>query len=363
MRWYVLRTLLKKEVRRHLANKGGLVLIALLIVAGLLLSITGKGNALPGQTGFSPGVRAVYVDFAEDGPFVRHLRMNVPEDLDSYVSFRSFAEVPKDAGGLMVYPMNTAAIQLRPHGNVWFWYPGEDRAVVAPFEMWFWKESARFAETQRAAAQSAGSLAAPPLEASYSSLHSGMDARSGLATSLVLFGLFFVCVYLLPSLACEERERGVLLAQALSPASTAELLAARFLFYPVVGMTLAAVLAGTYAPAALLRPFFWLSLLVCVVGSMGVGLTIASIAKTQRGASMGAMAYLLAVSLLLYICQQNHIFGLPYLAIEYHGPRVIHAALTNSVRWYHWGNLAGAAVLAVVWTCAAAFLFRRRGWQ
>jgi hypothetical protein len=38
------------------------------------------------------------------------------------------------------------------------------------------------------------------------------------------------------SLTCEERERGILLAQALSPASAREILAAKFLFYPVFAL-------------------------------------------------------------------------------------------------------------------------------
>src|SRR5262249_1258154 len=167
----------------------------------------------------------------------------------------------------------------------------------------------------------------PAWERRDSELRGGLDPRSGLATSLVVFGLFFVCVYLLPSLTCEERERGVLLAQALSPASTTELLAARFLFYPAIGLLLAAPLASTYDPPVLLRPFVWMALVVCVMGSMGIGLTIASLARSQRAASMGAMSYMMAVALLLFICQQNGIPGLPYLAIEYHGPRMLHAAL------------------------------------
>ena len=36
------------------------------------------------------------------------------------------------------------------------------------------------------------------------------------ATGLVIFALYFTCVYLLPTLNCEERERGVLLAQAVT---------------------------------------------------------------------------------------------------------------------------------------------------
>ena len=226
-------------------------------------------------------------------------------------------------------------------GKVWVWHPGADPSSMAPFEIWFWQETYRFTQAHRAAETGGTTLdvAAGELEMERSSLAGGMDPRSGLATSLVLFGLFFVCVYLLPSLTCEERERGVLLAQALSPASTQELLAAKFLFYPVIGLALAALLAGTYEPRALLRPFFWLSLVVGVTGSMGIGLTIASLARTQRAASMGAMCYMMAVALILFICQQNAIPGLPYLALEYHCPRIIHAALTDSVLWYHWISL------------------------
>ena len=128
-------------------------------------------------------------------------------------------------------------------------------------------------------------------------------------------------------------------------------------------MALAAVLAGTYEPRALARPFFWLGLAVSVGGAMGVGLTIASVARTQRSASLGAMCYLLAVALVLYICQQNGIPGLPHLALEYHCPRVLHAGLTGSVDGYHWLHLAGAAALAAAWAVVAGVVFRRFGWQ
>src|SRR4029077_5007722 len=86
------------------------------------------------------------------------------------------------------------------------------------------------------------------------------DERSKGAAGLVMFPLFLFCAYLLPAFTCEEHERGILLAQALSPASPQEILAAKFLFYPGLGMSLAAVLAGIYRPAVLAMPFFWLSL-------------------------------------------------------------------------------------------------------
>jgi hypothetical protein len=369
MRWSILRTLLVKEAYRHLANRGGLALILLLIVAAMLLSFFGK-NRGGSQGGLIPGVQRCYVDYAEETALVSHLRAHVPDDLASLIRFRPMSQVPTDGSGTLLYPSNSGAIQLRPatrpgsSGTVWFWHPGSDRGALAPFETWFWRETLRFVQSQRAvSSDGAPSVLSAPLEDAGFSLKGGLDPKSGLATALVLFGLFFVCVYLLPSLTCEERERGVLLAQALSPASTWELLGARFLFYPVIGVGLAALLAGTYEPIVLGRPFFWLTLLVCVSGSMGIGLTIASLARTQRAASMGAMCYLMAVSLVLFICQQNAIPFLPYLALEYHGPRLVHAALTGHIMWYHWANLAAATILAIGWVVTAGLLFRKRGWQ
>ncbi len=361
MRWYILRTLLYKEVLRHAANRGGIVLVLLLVVAAMLLSFFSPTDAVAGGPG--GGVQRCYVDFWYATPLVQYLRTHIPQDLVGRVRFRPLSRAPVDKAGTILYEQGAGAIQIRPgpdNGHViWFWHPG-DPAALAPFEVWFWEAAYRHAREQGGSRFTA---VVPPLLAQYAALKGGLDPRSGLATALVLFGLFFVCVYLLPSLTCEEHERGVLLAQALSPAAPREILAAKFLFYPVLGLALAAALAGTYRPAVLMRPFFWMALTATVAGSMGIGLTIASLARTQRAASMGAMCYMLVVTLILFICQQNQIPGLPFLALEYHGPRMLHAALTDAVLPYHWVHLAATAVLAVVWAILATILFRRRGWQ
>jgi hypothetical protein len=330
-------------------------------VAALLLSAFGGAGP---AAGLLPGVRLCYVDYWEGGPLVEHLRANVPPELASRVRFRPAAEVPTDLGGTLLYAANAAAIQLRPGDapgsyRVWFWHPGEDGTALAPFEAWFWKESLRFNQARPGAPPELVSAG----EAQRSGLTGAADRRTGVATALVLFGLFLVCVYLLPSLTCEERERGTLLAQALSPAAPREIVAAKLLFYPAVGLALAAALAGACRPAALAHPFFWLAALAAAAGAAGIGLTIASVARTQRAAGLLALGYTLAVALFLLACQRYAVPGLPWLALEYHTPRLLHAALTGTDLSSHTGHLVAATGLSCAWVGAAAFLFRRCGWQ
>src|SRR5262245_34888857 len=112
MRWSVLRPLLHKEILRHLANRGGLGLVLLLLVASLLLSLF-RGNQ-PDQASLAPSVRLCYVDYAELSPLVAHLRKNVPAELTDNIQFRPFRRVLTDSTGKMLYPTGTGAIQLRP---------------------------------------------------------------------------------------------------------------------------------------------------------------------------------------------------------------------------------------------------------
>ncbi|MCI0704620.1 MAG: ABC transporter permease, partial [Planctomycetia bacterium] len=190
-----------------------------------------------------------------------------------------------------------------------------------------------------------------------------LDFRAAIATGMVVFALYFACVYLLPTLNCEERERGVLLAQALTPASPTEILVAKFMFYPAFGLGLAATLAAIYKPDILSSLFFWLALFAVGGGFLGIGMTIAAWAKTQRAAFLGGMCYLHSVSMVLLVCAVNNIPYLSYLAVEYHGPRILHAALSGTVQLTHWRQLLAALALAAVWLFAAGRIFKRRGWQ
>lgn len=413
MRWYIIRTLLLKEVHRQVADRGGIFLAIVLVVAALVLSIFGKNGPKIGY--LFTEVKLWHVDYWESSTLIAHLKNNRPSDVK--VNFRSVPNhnMPVDDVGNVVYPESTVAVQVRPLDQdhqgrprylIQFWYHGDDSRVVVPLADWFWKETLEHfqdtplriatAEDQMVYPQGSARIQVAPVqpektdkigrpyyqllfwrpvtegvapapgvefEEERSALQGGIDAGTMVATVLMMFALFLFCVYLLPSFTCEERERGVLLAQVLSPATTDEILAAKFLFYPVLGMGLAVLQAGLYSPIALLRPFFWLVLFTFALGYLSVGLTIASLARTQRKASMGALCYLLIVTLALFITEQ---FGLPsvrFVALEYSFPRLASAAMQGSIFWFHWLNLAGAFVLTCLWTLLASRLFQRRGWQ
>src|SRR5260370_35865552 len=132
MRWSILRTLLYKEWLRLLANRGGVALLLLLVVAALLLSFFGNRDGSTANV--SIGIQHCYVDYAQDGPLVRHLQNNVPPELKGQMTIRPLAQSVIDGKGMIGYPQATGAIQLRPHPDdpdgpgflVWFWHPGED---------------------------------------------------------------------------------------------------------------------------------------------------------------------------------------------------------------------------------------------
>jgi hypothetical protein len=333
----------------------------------------------------------------------------VPVNLQTRVLFRP--RFSQNVDGLVTYEPGCGAIQIRsyidpqsgrPGVKFWIWHPAGDPTAMAPYEAWFWKAarqvmqleaeaklgtrlpefapesddlwavraSFRQLEEQAEAARAKkigsarGPSPVPLISIDRDALAAKpLDFRSAIATGMVVFALYFACVYLLPTLNCEERERGVLLAQALSPASPLEILTAKFLFYPVMGITLAAILAGIYRPAVLTTPFFWLALLAVSAAFLGIGMTVAAIARTQRAAFLGSMCYLLSVSLFLFICSTNAIPYLPYAAVEFHGPRILHAAVEGSVETVHWKHLLAEFCLAGCWLTAAGWLFRRRGWQ
>jgi hypothetical protein len=286
MRWRILRTLLHKEALRHATNRGGLALAGLLVTASLLLAALNPAADQDRTGTLIGGIHHCRIWYDEEDEWVADLESHVPIGLRGTVVFSPiYPHIGLDQH--LKYETGTGGIELRaapagdgvPHYRIYVRYPDGDRAGMAVYENWFWKESYRFFQ-ERAAGElrakgvdpttvlpppppdddlwaqrqvyrdlieryasmsngSSGRDAVPVLDLRERAVVGGsLDLRAAIATALVMFSLCFTCVYLMPSLTCEERERGLLLAQALSPATSAEILAAKFLFYPAFGILL-----------------------------------------------------------------------------------------------------------------------------
>jgi hypothetical protein len=402
MRVKILWSLFRKEVRRHMANRGGLALAALLIVAAVLLSVFNPTQVQDGASGgdLVGGVHHCYLEYDEETPLITALIASIPPSLKANIVPRKLpvAQIRTTLG----YSPGTGAIRVyrltSTEETNWLfdvWHPPGEPLAMAVYEQWFfraaltilrqqlestsreplplqapstreddlWAVEQAFTQLQ-AAAQKQALTDVPRVEISRRGLGAKpLDLRSAVAAAMVVFALYFTCCYLLPTMNCEERERGVLLAQALSPASPLEIVLAKFFFYPIAGMLLGGILAGIYSPTVLSTLFFWLVMLAMACGFLGIGMTISTLAKTQRSAFMGSMCYLFAVSLVLLICTQNRIPVLPWLFMESHGPVILHAALSLQVDGGHWIKLLVTFFLAGGWMLLAARLFRTRGWQ
>jgi len=70
---------------------------------------------------------------------------------------------------------------------------------------------------------------------------------------------------------------------------------------------------------------------------------------------------MLVVSLLMTSFQQLGLDAFANLFLEYHGPKMLHAVLSEES--YSLAHLAACAVLATGWLATATVVFRRFGWQ
>src|SRR5260221_13122196 len=108
MRPYILKALVGKEVRRHLANRGGIALALLLVAAAVLLSVFNPGGTDESGVAMVGGVHHCYVEYAEETPFVKTLMKTVPVNLQSRALFRQ--RFTQNIDGLVTYEHGSGAI-------------------------------------------------------------------------------------------------------------------------------------------------------------------------------------------------------------------------------------------------------------
>jgi hypothetical protein len=182
---------------------------------------------------------------------------------------------------------------------------------------------------------------------------------------LLLFGVqLFCCVHLLISFTSQERERGTLLAIALTPATLSEILLSKCLFHGGLAVTMSTLIVAILYPRALGHPLLWTTMLASTAGFLSVGILIASLARTQATAALLTLCYLLSVALVAHLSKGFAAFAvIRERMFEHNSFLLVHAALQGNSSPAVWQRLVGLAVVVLGWILVASKVFNRRGWR
>ena len=365
----VIAALATKEARRYWHNRPALVLAALLV---LVASLIAMARGLADET---PMAYVLYWD--ADDPFLKHLKQNVPPELD--VVFGYSLDF-RNAQGIISYPYTSrsfVSLQLRP-GNlaltrtIWGpdWVP-EDRAnprygllishgpgklaTTVAFRAWVVREFGHFHSSVPFMLEKTVEFrtgGGPPV----------VEATERILTGLVLGAVYLICFHLHIILASEERERRTTLALALTPATVWDILAAKMLFYVPTALALVAVVLVLNAPGALFMPTVWLGIAAGCVGFVSVGLTLTSVTRTQSAAGLTALGYFMFVGISMYLATIIPVFSaLTAVMVDYHLVQIVLRGVDGSTP--RLTNLVPLFMLSAAWSWVGVRLFVRQGWK
>lgn len=363
IRFEMLRTLVWKEWLRMCKNVPAIMLLGLLVALALLIATSRpRGRAGP------PPCLLVYW---QDGPWIEYLRSAIPRDLPiRVVSQSELRRVDND----IRYPRGTHAIELRPTrkggapAEIWYRHAGSDPNVLWPHTRWFWSATLQhfgnvpeFLEGTRRIGSRQVAVGIDSLE---SVTVSELLQTETMGTLLLFFILFFTCCHMLVSTTSQERERGTLLAIALSPATLVEMLAAKVLFHLSLGLSLSTITVAVLRASTLLEPLFWLSMFFGAFGFISIGICVSALARTQATAGLITLSYMLGVGLVFYLSQEFSAFVvLQRSLLESYFFPLLFVTLKYRIGFVIPGDLAWLAGLSTVWLVAAAWLFQTRGWR
>lgn len=376
----MIRILVGREFRRLLRNPSALMLLGLLSAVALLMATSRPVS--PGDDPADGNQHAattvdVWLIYPERSAWLDHLEANLPASPTIRLIHRDRVpfgngdwKLPKhDAFVEVIYGEKlTADSSVVPkkimlNGR----YPGHRSDALDPFWHWFWPTLAeyhapglRFEQTTQPLESRTDDTASSLKDASIAEL----VTNELIATILLLIVMFFACCHLLVSFTAQDRERGSLAALVLSPASTSEILLARFTFHLLISLFGCAAIVAILKPLALTQPVLWMVILLASLGLMCVGTCIATLARTQASAALLALCYMLGGTVVFYLSTKFTAFALiRQLAFESYTFPILFATMNRPVSIFQATGLIPMLLLVLIWLGIARSCFNRFGWR
>lgn len=362
----LLRVLLAKERLRLRKQPLALLMLGLLAAISILISMGGPQlQAMSGRA----ATPTCWIVYDSNNGWIDHLKRHLPQQPS--IKIVAASAMPR-RGGEFAYPSGDGAIELLlrtpQHPRMIIRYPGLQPSILWPHTQWFWGQTVAFIGETPAFDQVFVPMGRTSPQTAADVMR--QTALSDLMTiemvgGLLLFGVqLFSCVHLLISFTSQERERGTLLALALTPASLTEILLAKCLFHGGLALSMCTLIVAILQPQALGQPLLWGTLLVSSVGFLSIGVLIASLARTQATAALLTLCYLLGVALVSHLSKGWAAFALiRQLMFEHNGFLLIHASLKGAATGMVWQRLGMLTIVVLGWVIIATETFKRRGWR
>ena len=381
MRSRMISILLRRELKRLQRNPSALMLIGLLAAVALLIATSGPmstdTNANSKTAGGGSQSTSVWIVY--DNEF-----RSIIEDLDAEklppgLTIRIVARnrVPVNNRGELRIPKGEPFVELI-HANasdspdatglmVSSHYVGKKSSMDTFFE-WFWPNLTWSVSNHDIALGQRWSeikSAGPAIPTSLEDTSVAEFVKAELiGTVLLLIVQFFCCCHMLVSFTSQDRERGTLRSLVLSPASTSEIMTAKYIFHLGLSIAGSVLIVAILKPLALLQLTFWVVVFLTSMGLMCVGTCIATLTRSQTSAGLLALCYMLGGAILFFLASKFSAFALlKQLAFENYSFPILFRTLKQPTSIWQVRGLFSMCCIVFVWMLAARHCFYRYGWR
>lgn len=363
----IVRALWSKEWLRLWKQPMAILLLGLLTAVCILVA-TGGPELQRRSKNTVPTCWIVYTSQV-DANWMKFLRGKLPEHPPLRIS--SADQMPQK-GEDFLYPSGACGIEVSVlqsgQTQVLFRHTGTQPDAMFPHSQWFWAMTTEYFD------------AIPQLQILARPIGAGSPQKAGdllkqtslsdlvtieLVGSMLIFAAqFFCCVHLLISFSSQDRERGTLLAIALTPASVAEIIVAKCLFHGSLSLLMSGLIMGILKPAAVLDPLLWGALVATSVGFMSVGILLSSLAKTQATAALLTLCYMLGIALVFHLASGFPAFAtLREFMFEHRSFPLIFVGLKSGLGGLALQRLGILSAVVACWFVVASNVYARRGWR
>jgi hypothetical protein len=369
LRISILRVLWSKEWLRLRKQPMAILLLGLLTAVCVLIATSGP--ALQRSSAASLPTCWIVYDSQIDQDWMGSLRDKLRTLEHPPIRISPFSDMPHQ-GNLIVYPSGACGIEVSKLNSgqilVVFRHTGTQPDLMWPHSQWFWATTVEYFKaipSLQLSAQPMG-IRSPQLPGDLLKQTSLSDlVKVELIGSMLIFAAqFFCCVHLLISFSSQDRERGTLLALALTPASVAEIIVAKCLFHGSLALIMGGVIIGILKPVALGDPILWGTLVVSSIGFISIGILLSSLAKTQASAALLTLCYMLGVALVYHLSNDFKAFDkVRNLMFEHRGLQLVIVGLKTGLGTAALSRLAVLTGVVACWLILATQVFARRGWR